>query len=246
MRIGIVEDIHANLPAFVRVLTKLKEHDATDHLWCLGDVVGYGPHPNECLELLREHDHRCVPGNHDWGTIGRTDPQLFNDISLWALNWTKERLSPDNRAYLESLPVTIPVPDSPFTLVHGSPRDPIWEYLVEAEDAAPNFPLFATPYCLVGHTHLPRIFRLRADGTVTAREPQAGEVLTLGAERLIVNAGSVGQPRDGDPRAHYAVLDTSAGTILFDRVEYPIILTQARMRDWDFPVGLIRRLEIGA
>ncbi|HUS16388.1 MAG TPA: metallophosphoesterase family protein [Chloroflexia bacterium] len=245
MRIGIVSDIHANLPAFVRVMTKLAEYGATAHLWCIGDVVGYGPHPNECLDLLREHEHLCVPGNHDWGTIGRTDPGLFNDIALWALNWTKARLSAGNHAYLEALPMTIPLRDQPFTLVHGSPRDPIWEYLVESEEAAPNFPLFTTPYCLVGHTHLPRIFRHHADGTVTARQPQAGELLPLGPDRLIINPGSVGQPRDGDPRAHYAVLDTTAGTILFDRVEYPVVLTQARMRDWGFPAGLIARLEIG-
>jgi diadenosine tetraphosphatase ApaH/serine/threonine PP2A family protein phosphatase len=245
MRIGIVADIHANLAAFVRVLTKLKEQGAADHLWCLGDMVGYGPHPNECLDLLREKTHLCVPGNHDWGLVGRTDAVLFNEVALWVLNWTSPRIRRDHWTYLDDLPLTVAVPDQPFTLVHGSPRDPIWEYLVEAKEAAPCFRFFSTPYCLVGHTHLPRVFRQQADGTVTLLEPEPQTVLPLGPERLIINPGSVGQPRDGDPRAHYAILDTDTQTIFFDRVEYPIVLTQARMRDEDFPPLLIERLDQG-
>ncbi|MDQ2805983.1 MAG: metallophosphatase family protein [Chloroflexota bacterium] len=244
MRIGIVADIHANLPAFVRVLTQLKAAGAADHLWCLGDMVGYGPWPNECLELLQTHSHLCLPGNHDWGVIGRTEAVLFNDAALFVLNWTKEQLSRPNWTYLEALSLIQRVPAPPFTLVHGSPRDPIWEYLVETKDASPCFRFFDTPICLVGHSHLPLVFR-KAAGKTTVSAPSDGTVLQLGTDRLIINPGSVGQPRNGDPRAHYAILDTAAHTISFHRVVYPIVLTQARMRELDFPPLLIKRLDLG-
>lgn len=245
MRIGIVADIHANLAALVRVLTHLKEQGAADHLWCLGDMVGYGPQPNECLDLLREHDHLGMPGNHDWGAIGRTEKVLFNEDALFVLNWTIAQLSAPNRAYLDGLVTIREVPDQPFTLVHGSPRDHIWEYLTRPVDASPCFRFFQTPYCLVGHTHVPTIFRRGANNRVTMTSPRDGEVLALGAERLIVNPGSVGQPRNGDPRTHYAIFDMDANTITFYRREYPIVLTQARMRDLDFPPRLVRRLDVG-
>src|SRR3954462_14905147 len=114
MRIGIVAVIHANLPALVRVLTKLREHGAAEALWCLGDSVGYGPYPNDCLDLLRAHSHHAVPGNHDHGVIGRTDAVLFNDAALWVLTWTQQQLTRAHWPYLESLPVRVEVPDAPF------------------------------------------------------------------------------------------------------------------------------------
>jgi predicted phosphodiesterase len=245
MRIGIVADIHANLPAFVRVLSRLKELGATDTLWCLGDVVGYGPYPNECLDLLREYNHVCLPGNHDWGVIGRAERVLFNDAAGFVIDWTAKQLTPDNRAYLEALTPVLTPADQPFTLLHASPRDPIWEYIRDAHDATVCFPFFKTPYCLVGHTHVPAVFRQDADGIVHPSEPEADEALHPGPDRLIINPGSVGQPRNGDPRAHYAVLDTDENLLFFERVEYPLVLTQARMREYDFPLRLIHRLETG-
>src|SRR5438105_8697299 len=127
LRIGIVSDIHANLVAFEAVLEALHEAGATERLWCIGDMVGYGPQPNECLDLLRSYDHICVPGNHDYGVLGKTDRASFNADALFVLRWTDERLTTDNRQYLESLPLRWE-PDDAFTVVHASPRDPIWEY----------------------------------------------------------------------------------------------------------------------
>jgi predicted phosphodiesterase len=245
VRVGIVADIHGNLPAFVRVITQLKEFDAADRLICLGDVVGYGPYPNECLDLLRDHDHICMPGNHDWGAVGRAERVVFYDDAGFVLDGTAGRLTAAPRAYLLGLTPRGELADAPFTLVHASPREPIWEYIVDEQDAKVCFPFFQTPYCLVGHTHRPGVFRLGAEGTVTLTEPEPSEVIHLGPERMIINPGSVGQPRNGDPRAHYAVFDTDAQTLTFERIEYPIVLTQARMRDLDFPARLIHRLAKG-
>jgi diadenosine tetraphosphatase ApaH/serine/threonine PP2A family protein phosphatase len=246
LRIGIVTDIHANLAAFETVLAQLKAQKATERLWCLGDVVGYGPFPNECLDLLREYEHICLPGNHDWGAIGRADPNLFNSDARFVLEWTAERLTPDNRAYLEALPEIVHMPDVPFTLVHASPRDHIWEYLLEPQEAAECFPFFETSYCLVGHTHVPAVFRQSPeDGTVKMILPEPNEMVRLSSPRLILNPGSVGQPRDHDPRAHYAIYDTDEHTLQFCRVDYPIAVTQGAMQALDFPRRLIARLDYG-
>ena len=246
MRIGIISDIHANLAALEVVLDKLDELGAADRLWCLGDVVGYGPYPNECLELLRTYEHVCLPGNHDWGAIGRADPELFNNEARFVLEWTAAHLSADNRAYLEALPEIVEMPDVPFTLVHASPRDPIWEYLLEPQEAAECFPLVNTPYCLVGHPHVPTIFRAAVgEYSVKMIMPEPDEIIRLAGARLIVNPGSVGQPRDQDPRAHYAFYDSEEGTLHLGRIGYPIEVTQAAMRDLNFPRRLISRLDYG-
>ena len=245
MRIGIVSDIHGNLAAFETVIATLKDLTATERIWCLGDIVGYGPYPNECIDLLRTFAHVCLPGNHDWGAIGRADPNLFNTEARAVLTWTADHLTADNRAYLAGLPEILPMPDAPFTLVHASPRDPIWEYLLDPDAAAECFPLLHTPYCLIGHTHVPTVFRRGPDEVVKMILPEPTEVVRLGPQPLILNPGSVGQPRDRDPRAHCAVYDDAEQTIEFHRVEYPIPITQARMRELGFPQRLVNRLDYG-
>ena len=245
MRIGIITDIHANLPALEVALARLKELDATEWLWCLGDVVGYGPYPNECLDRLRGYPHVCLPGNHDWGAVGKAERVLFNDAAGFVLDWTAEQLTPGNRDYLVNLQEMITFPLARTTLVHGSPRDPIWEYVVEADEARVCFPFFRTRDCLIGHTHLPSVFLRGEDGAVTLHEPPAGAVVRLGGSRRMINPGSVGQPRNGDPRAHFAVLDTHEHTITFERLPYPIATIQTRMRELQFPARLISRLEHG-
>jgi predicted phosphodiesterase len=246
LRIGIIADIHANLPAFEVVLAQLKEQDATGWLWCLGDVVGYGPYPNECLDLLRTYTHVCMPGNHDWGAVGKAERVVFNDAAGFVLDWTTQQLTPANRAYLTELQEVRTFPLARMTLVHASPRDPIWEYVVEPKDARVCFPFFRTRDCLMGHTHLPSVFRQADDDTVTLAEPQDQQQVRLGGDRLMINPGSVGQPRNGDPRAHFAVLDTHESTITFHRIAYPIATTQARMRELHFPERLITRLASGS
>lgn len=242
MKILIISDIHANLTAFQTVL----EHadGQWDYVWCLGDIVGYGPDPNECVELLNTMPHLCLAGNHDWAALGRLDIRTFNPDARRAVEWTQNALKPENIAYLEALPVTFVI--GPYTLVHASPREPVWEYILEPLVAALNFPHFETPYCFVGHTHQPVIYELvNESGDTRAREPHYYEKRSLNGHRVIVNPGSVGQPRDQNPDAAYVILDTEANTFEHRRVPYAIKEVQNRMRDYGFPERLITRLEHG-
>ncbi len=241
MRYLIISDIHANRPALEAVL---KDAGGFDAIWCLGDLVGYGPDPNECVERIQDFDHICLAGNHDWAALGRLSLDNFNLDARVASSWTQEELDLSTQIYLESLPTRIE--QGNFLLVHGSPREPIWEYLLDAGLAAVNFNHFSTPFCLVGHTHIPIIFALDEE-----RErcyplvPSPSEPIPLGTYRMILNPGSVGQPRDGDPRASYAILDTDTNTWELRRVAYPIEITQERMRARNMPRRLIERLELG-
>ncbi|MDQ3704745.1 MAG: metallophosphatase family protein [Chloroflexota bacterium] len=261
MRIGIISDVHGNYVALRAVMEHMGSVDA---LWCLGDLVGYGPQPNEVVAAVSHYPHLCVPGNHDWGMLGRLEPRAFNRDARALLEWTREALTEDHVAYLEGLPLTMTVLSSSITLVHASPRDPMWEYLLDLFDAAECFPLFQSRYCFVGHTHVPLIFRDVA-GVVKALVPEAGEPMRINVRpyragengdvhnpRMIINPGSVGQPRDGDPRASYMVLtvpdeDTIDGsaTLVQYRVEYPVQETQNLMKSLGFPPRMIARLELG-
>lgn len=241
MRYLIISDIHANRPALEAVL---KDAAPFDMIWCLGDVVGYGPDPNECVARLQEFEHICVAGNHDWAVLGHVPLDDFNTDARIAHLWTRDELNPLSREYLQQLPVRLTQED--FTLVHGSPRDPIWEYLLDLGGALTSFSHFSTPFCLVGHTHLPVIFVLNEETKHPyAMIPQTGMPIPLGQQRMILNPGSVGQPRDGDPRASYAILDTEAMTWELRRVSYPVEITQERMRARGLPRRLIARLEVG-
>jgi len=241
MRYGVIADIHANLAAFEAVLADLGEVDA---LWCLGDLVGYGPDPNECIELLRRYNHLCVMGNHDMAAIGRLDTADFNPEAAQAISWTTSQLTESSRLYLAALPERLVA--EPFTLVHGSPRSPIWEYITNEMRAAANFGQYSTPACLVGHTHVPALYVQPSPGeSVLGRVPAPGDSVEVGRARLIANPGGVGQPRDGDPRAAYAIYDTDSGILEWHRVEYPIRVTQQRMRDLGLPRRLIERLAFG-
>jgi diadenosine tetraphosphatase ApaH/serine/threonine PP2A family protein phosphatase len=243
MRNLVLSDIHSNFEAFQAVL---EDAGSVDEIWCLGDVVGYGPDPNACVELLRSLPHRCIAGNHDWATLGKLDLRDFNPDARDANLWNRTQLTPDNLAYLEALPETLV--EGRFTLVHGSPRHPIWEYIIYCSTAQTNAGFFETPFCFVGHTHTPAIFRLDNTGNEDGCEPVAPLVdrsVSLGQERLIINPGSVGQPRDGDPRASYVILDWDLLTIEHRRVEYPVEKTQARMMELDLPLRLVLRLGYG-
>ena len=241
MRYLIVSDIHANLPAFQAVLNDAPDYEA---VWCLGDIVGYGPNPNGCIERLNEEPHFCVVGNHDWGALGRSDPFVFNRDAREALLWTQGELLPDNRAFLKDVTKTVKFED--YLLAHGSPREPIWEYLLDAQRAKDSFLATEFRIAFVGHTHLPLVFEwIEASREARLLIPNLGEPLQLSERRLIINPGSVGQPRDGDSRAAYGLLDTEAQTFTFHRVSYPIEITQARMRARGLPQRLIDRLEVG-
>jgi predicted phosphodiesterase len=241
MRVLIISDIHANLTAFEAVLAHAR--GKWDVLWCLGDVVGYGPDPNECVALLREKEHLGLSGNHDWAVLGRLDIFSFNTDARAAISWTQSILEEENREYLVNLPSL--VVEEPFTLAHASPRHPVWEYILDQNTAAANFSCFGTPYCLVGHTHSPIIFEQIGKDEALARLPAYGQPLNLNDGRLIINPGSVGQPRDSDPRAAYIILDTKKMTWEHFRVEYDIPAVQERMRKHGLPYRLVVRLEYG-
>lgn len=242
MRILIISDIHANFTAFETVLQHAK--DQWDYVWCLGDVVGYGPDPNECVEQLRELPHLCLAGNHDWAALDRLDIRTFNPDARRAVDWTRETLTDDNTRWLKALPTTFVI--GQYTLVHASPREPIWEYILEAFVAAMNFPHFETSYCIVGHTHQPVIYEQMTDhGDTEAIKPTYYEPRQLNGHRQIINPGSVGQPRDADPRAAYAILDFEKNVFEHRRIDYDISDVQKRMRAHNLPERLIARLEHG-
>jgi len=243
MRNAIIADIHGNLEAFQAVLADAQQRSEIDELWCLGDVVGYGPEPGECIRLLRQHRHLCIAGNHDWAAIGKIDTSHFNPEAAAACQWTAEQLSPDDIDYLSSLVLTLHQDD--FTLVHGSPREPIWEYVMSVPTARANFAYFDTRFCLIGHSHVPLVFELDQHNICQVR-PLPGELhLKQEENRLIINCGGVGQPRDGDPRASYALLDKEAGIIHHHRVEYDIQATQRKMEKAGLPPRLASRLSYG-
>ena len=245
MRYLVISDIHANLTAFDAVLADA-EGDY-DKVWCLGDVVGYGPHPNECIERLRQLDHLCIAGNHDWAVIDKLDCEEFQPHARFAVLWTRDQLRAENYDFLNNLIVSIQQ-EEVFTLVHGSPRHPIWEYVTSVKLAQLNFGHFQTPYCMVGHTHSPVVFVESEEASKLCEEVTPSEDIhtqQLNSRRLIINPGSVGQPRDGDPRASYGLLDTDAMQFRIKRVPYQIGKTQHVMKDNDFPERLWMRLSFG-
>jgi diadenosine tetraphosphatase ApaH/serine/threonine PP2A family protein phosphatase len=243
VRYAIIADIHANLAAFTAVLDDIERRGGVEELWCLGDVVGYGPDPHECLELLWQYNHVCVAGNHDWGAIGKLDTSDFNPYAAAACHWTAQQLSREDVQYLESLPLVVQKGD--FTLAHGSPREPIWEYLFSTNSARENFAYFKSQFCLVGHSHVPLVFECSETGSCSLSEFPAGVTLTLAKNRLIINPGAVGQPRDGDPRASYAIYDDETRTVSRYRIPYDIGTTQARMMEYRLPIRLVSRLSYG-
>jgi diadenosine tetraphosphatase ApaH/serine/threonine PP2A family protein phosphatase len=242
VRIAVVSDIHSNLVAFEAVLGAVGE---VDQVWSLGDLVGYGPRPNECITLLSEMKHLAVAGNHDCAAVGRIGVDEFNMLAALAAQWTADELTEQSRAYLTELP-TLQVAGE-FTLAHGSPRSPVWEYLLNAEAARASFDHFEGPFCLVGHTHVPSVFAQAPDGTVQAHRVMGDAEIALARPgyRFILNPGSVGQPRDDDPRAAYLLIDTDRGTASWRRVAYNIAETQQQMRNVKLPARLIERLAHG-
>ncbi len=248
MRYGIISDIHGNLEALEVVLKRL---DGCDQWICLGDVVGYGPNPNECCERVRALNALCVHGNHDLAALGRYDISWFNDWAAAAILWTQEQLTEENRAFLQNVPAMQVVEDAQwnfnFTVVHGSPRDPAEEYITSAQEANEIFARLTTPLCLVGHTHVAEYY-VRAEGASTCERiiMNVGGLIPLNEKhQYIINCGSVGQPRDRNPQASCGLLDTQARSVEIFRLEYPIDVTQRKMRAEGLPDLLWQRLALG-
>jgi predicted phosphodiesterase len=241
VKIGIVSDIHSNLPALEAVLEAM---GPVDGIWCLGDFVGYGPWPNECIDLLRERNAIAIAGNHDLAVIGVISTDYFNQHAAMAAHWTGQHLTEESWDYLTSLDTKTVVHG--VTLAHGSPRDPVWEYLLSAAGAEESFLTLTTPLCLVGHSHVPCLF-VQPDGDRAGgayMEPNSS--YTLANERYIANPGSVGQPRDRDPRAAYLMYDSEERRLNWGRVPYDIPRVQARMHEVGLPRPLADRLERGS
>jgi diadenosine tetraphosphatase ApaH/serine/threonine PP2A family protein phosphatase len=241
VRVAVVSDIHANLHALEAVLAAI-DADPVDELWCLGDIVGYGPKPNECCELVRARASVSLGGNHDLAVRGTIDLSEFSDDAAIAAAWTRSVLTDEERAWLNGLePLAL---RDGVALFHGSARDPVWEYVLTDEAAIATLLLTHEPLVLVGHSHAAIMVALRGAELEGGPAPN-GTVLGLGEARWLLNPGSVGQPRDGDPHAAYLVVDLDARTATFRRVPYDVERTQAEMREAGLPELLAARLEVG-
>ena len=239
MRIAVISDIHSNLVA-LNVIMDAIDALAPDAIWCLGDVVGYGPAPEACVRIVRERADICLTGNHDRAVVGLLSLEDFHPDAAAAARWQREHLSQDALDWLAARPERLV--EQGITLAHGSPREPVWEYVADSRTAAANFRHFETRLCLVGHSHLAIAWREKTAGwwgpgaDLLWAEP--GEPLGLDDSRWILNPGSVGQPRDHDPRASFALLDTDANTWTWHRHEYDV----ERVAQAIFEAGLPRRM----
>lgn len=239
MRVLIISDIHANANALLAVLAAAGGIDA---VWCLGDIVGYGPDPNECIDLLKEMPNLvCLLGNHDAAAVGHLPLEGFNLEARTSIGWLRKQLTSQSAAYLKSLNSRAVV--NGITLVHASPRQPMLEYLLDTYSVAENFSYFDTDFCFVGHTHVPVLFTLK-EHTVRLEVPLPNTQLHL-QPHCIVNPGSVGQPRDRDPRSSFAILDEATSIWDYHRVEYDVDAVQRRMRAAQLPERHITRLSTG-
>jgi predicted phosphodiesterase len=241
MRVAVVSDIHGNLHALEAVLAAL-EDEAPDELWCLGDLVGYGARPNECCDAIAAGASICLAGNHDLAVRGTIDLAEFSGDAGAAASWTRTVLSDGARAYLDGLE-----PQgrrAEVALFHASARDPVWEYVLSDDAAATTLALTEEPLVLVGHSHAALQISLRGDALEGGLAP-AGTEVDLRHGRVLLNPGSVGQPRDGDPRAAYLLLELEARTASFRRVAYDVEWTQREIREAGLPETLAARLSVG-
>jgi diadenosine tetraphosphatase ApaH/serine/threonine PP2A family protein phosphatase len=223
------------------VLADVDRHQP-DEIWCLGDVVGYGPKPNECVAIVRERVDLCLCGNHDLASVGALDTADFSGDAGIAARWTAAELGAGEAEWLRGLEPLATRPG--VELFHGSPRDPVWDYVLTEQIALISILETTAPLVLVGHSHVALALGWDGDALAGGLAPDGTEVETAG-QRWLLNPGSVGQPRDGDPRAAWVLIDDAAARAHFHRVAYPIERTQAEMREHDLPEPLALRLEHG-
>jgi len=239
MRILVFSDIHSNLSALEAVLSAAGKVDA---YWCLGDIVGYGPDANECISVVRELPNLiCVRGNHDAAVLGEVDQHTFNHEASLAITWTKRNLNAESQEFLLSLPEKEVIDD--ITIVHGSPRNPVWDYVMDYRTALRTFQFFNTRICMIGHTHVPAIWK--EDSDHAPRAPVLDYRKTPILSKSILNPGSVGQPRDHDPRASFAIFDKSGTSWELRRTSYDIESVQERIKKSGLPWRHAMRLAEG-
>jgi len=241
MRYLIFSDVHGNLEALEALLARI-EQENPDKIFFLGDAVGYGANPSECLQTIAETADLVLAGNHDYAVAGATSISFFNTLAKEAILWTQAQLSPEEKLYLKSLPVILQFPE--ICLAHSSPRKPAeWRYILTEEDAAENFPYFFSPLCFVGHSH--QAETMMTDRSMHCRR-SASEVINLEkGYRYIINVGSVGQPRDYNPRGAYCVYDEQEKRIQIHRFEYNIQKAQQKIIQAGLPHALAERLSFG-
>jgi diadenosine tetraphosphatase ApaH/serine/threonine PP2A family protein phosphatase len=239
MRVAVLSDIHSNLNALDAVLSIIP---SVDEVWQLGDVVGYGPDPDGVVARLREVGAIGVRGNHDAAALGGPEIDSFNVDARLAMEWTRSVIGADTLTWLRALPERLQRED--FTLVHGSPRDPLWEYVTSTPVARAGLAAMSTRSGLHGHTHIP-IAYIEDDGRLETMSPGAGSRITFEGRRVMLNPGSVGQPRDGIPTASWLLLDTEAGAATWERTAYDISAVQAAMVTRGLPERLVARLTHG-
>ncbi len=239
MRVAVVSDIHANLVALDAVLAAVGSVDA---VWQLGDIVGYGPEPDGVVDRLRSIGAIGVAGNHDLAALGGSEIDWFNPDARDAMEWTRGRIDDHTRTWLTTLPTTRD--EQGMTLVHGSPRDPVWEYVTSVPVARANLAVLETSVGLHGHTHVPMAWADR-DGRIDAIAPGPGSSFRLDGRPALLNPGSVGQPRDGDPTASWLEIDTDAGLATWRRIGYEIEAVRRAMLDAGLPRQLADRLRLG-
>lgn len=242
MQVAVLSDIHANRHALEAVLRDVAATAARE-IWCLGDLVGYGADPNDCVRLVRDNAAVCLAGNHDLGVTGAIPLHEFSPGAALAARWTQEVIDPDCLAWLSALEPH--ATRSGTGLFHGSPRDPIWEYVMSVLLADLCFDAFEERLGLIGHSHVACSFERRAGEPATGSPRRADEVVDVAAERWLLNPGSVGQPRDGDPRAAWLLLDLTAGTAAWRRTAYDVDAAAAAIRAARLPDSLAERLQYG-
>jgi predicted phosphodiesterase len=241
MRVAVISDIHSNLPALEAVLADIGGSDP-DQVWCLGDVVGYGAQPDECTQLVSEVVEVCLAGNHDLVVRGDLDVRYFAMSAGAAARWTLKKAQPATREFLAGL---APLGQSNGVgLYHASPRDPVWEYVLSISQAGECLDVQQQRICLIGHSHVACYFT-RNGGDTLGEQAMDGARLQMQGGEWLVNPGSVGQPRDGDPRAAYLMLDTDDWTAAFRRVEYPVDEAAKAIIDAGLPRSLADRLYQG-
>jgi diadenosine tetraphosphatase ApaH/serine/threonine PP2A family protein phosphatase len=240
VRVAVLSDVHSNLRALEAVLAEI-DAGGFDEIWFLGDLVGYGPKPNECAALLQERAAICLAGNHDLVVLGKIEIDAFAGEAAAAARWTQTVLDDTARSFLDTLQPQAVAPG--VELFHGSPRDPVWDYVLSDGVAAIAFVLTEAPLLLVGHSHV--ALELSVGHELRGEPAPAGTRLELGELRRLLNPGSVGQPRDGDARAAWLEVDFGAARATFHRTTYSVERTQAEMREAGLPETLALRLAFG-
>jgi predicted phosphodiesterase len=246
MKVAVISDIHGNRHAFEATLEAIAASDATE-LWCLGDLVGYGAEPDACVELAREHAAVCLAGNHDLAVTGEISFEEFSRGASLAAQWTQEVIAPENLAFLAGLRPRgeESLAGCSVGLYHASPRDPVWEYVLSALLAELCLDRQPHRVCLIGHSHVALSF-VRTEGELATGEPRRdGAQLDIAAGEWLLNPGSIGQPRDGDPRASWLLLDLAEETASFRRTDYDVAGAAAAIRAARLPDSLAERLEYG-